>query len=133
MAEMALETVFQMFIYIVVIMVVIGIIIYFRENILSALNLCDYIPGGCPQREECSVIHSTETSITETVLNKYCSFCWGKTGAKNYGKDCICYVVSGTFSPMSYVNEHCELKCSREATSLVFTYNQLFGKIFIEC
>lgn len=133
MKGMALEFVFKMFIYIVVVLVVIGIILQFRSEIISALNLCKYVPGGCPEKEECKTIHSTEPSITETTLNKYCDLCWSKTGARGYTKDCICYIITGSFSPFSYSNEHCELKCNIQATSLIITYNHLLKKILIEC
>jgi len=134
MKGMALEMVFQMFLYIVVILVVIGIIINFRESILSALKLCDYIPGGCPQKEECTAIQSTEVSITESVLKKYCDFCWSKTGAKDFSKDCLCYVVSGSFSPDSYIlSDYCNLKCDKSVTSVIFTYSHLLKKVLIEC
>jgi len=134
MKGMALEFVFQMFLYIVVIMVVIGIIIQFRGTILSALNLCDYVPGGCPQKEECTAIHATETSITESVLRKYCDMCWSKTGAKEYSKNCICYIVSGSFSPDSYeLNEYCKIECDKEVTSVILTYDYLLKKVSIEC
>jgi len=133
MKGLALEFVFKMFLYVVVVMVVISLIVFFRNSIISALNLCQYLPFTCPQKEECSTLQVTENQITANILDKYCSLCWLKTGEKDYKKDCLCYVVKGSFSPFSYSNQNCELKCSNEATSLIFTYNSLFKKIIIEC
>ena len=113
-------------------MVVISLIVFFRNSIISALNLCQYLPSGCPQ-EECSTIQTNEDQITASILDKYCDLCWSKTGAKDYKKDCLCYVVKGNFSPFTYSNQNCELKCSNQATSLIFTYSSLFKKITIEC
>lgn len=133
MKGMALELVFKMFLYIVVIMVVISLIIFFRDSIISALNLCQFLPSGCPPKEECPTIEVTEGQITSSTIDKYCSLCWSKTGAKNYGKNCLCYVVKGDFSPFAYSNPNCELKCSKPATSLIFTYDSLLRKINIGC
>jgi hypothetical protein len=134
MKGMAIEFIFKMFLYVVVILVVISLIIHFREEILTTLNLCDYVPGGCQKREECTPIQSTETSITEIVLKKYCDLCWLKTGEKNYPKDCICYIVKGSFSPSTFtLSDYCDLRCNKEATSVIFTYNQLLKKVLIEC
>ncbi|MEM5879557.1 MAG: hypothetical protein QXU74_03640 [Candidatus Aenigmatarchaeota archaeon] len=134
MKGFALEFVFKMFLYIVVILVVISLIIHFKDEILSSLHLCDYLPGGCPSKQECSTIQASEAILTESVIEKYCSFCWQKTGLKDYAKDCICYVVSGTFSPAQFtLSDHCSLKCNKEATSLIFSYNHLLKKVFIEC
>jgi hypothetical protein len=133
MKGLALEFVFKMFLYIVVIMVVVGLIVFFRDSIISALNLCQYLPSGCPQKEECSTVQATEAQITASILDKYCNLCWSKTGAKDYQKDCLCYIVKGSFSSFPYSNQNCELKCSNQATSLIFTYSSLFKKIIIEC
>lgn len=135
MKGMALEIIFKMFLSIVVILVVIGLIISFRTEILKALKLCNYLPEGCPPKAECSTIRSTESTVTESVLSRYCELCWSKTGAMDYKSLCMCYIVNvtGTFSPIAYETTHCELSCSRQATSLFFTYNHLLNKVLIEC
>jgi hypothetical protein len=114
-------------------MVVVSLIIYFRDSIISSLNLCQYLPLGCPKKEECSTLQATEGQITETILDKYCGLCWSRTGAKDLKIDCLCYVVKGDFSPFTYSNQNCELKCSGKTKSLIFAYNSLLKKITIEC
>jgi len=129
---MPLETIFKFFLYVVVIMVVIGLILHFRSSIIRALDLCGLFPSYCEERS-CETIISEETEITPEVLRKYCRLCWSKTGEKDYDKDCICYVVKGKFIPTSFKEENCELLCDREVNSLTFTYDHLFKKVRIEC
>jgi hypothetical protein len=131
--QMVLEYPFNIFIYIVVILVVIGLIANFRNQILTSLNLCQFTPQGCQQQEECSTIESTETAVNEAILNKYCNFCWEKTGKIDYKKDCLCYVVSGSFSPFTFTHENCELKCNKSATAVMFTYDARLKKVYIKC
>jgi hypothetical protein len=131
---MELEYIFQMVLYIVVILVVVGIIVAVRPQIIDSLKLCQYLPKGCGEVKKCSSLQSSESMITETSLNKYCKLCWDKTGAKDSTEDCLCYVVSGTYSPATAnLPDYCELKCEKEATSLLFSYSQLFKKITITC
>jgi hypothetical protein len=132
--SMELEYIFKMLLYIVVILVVIGIIVGIRPEILDALKLCRYLPSGCEEDKECSNLQVSESIITESTLNKYCKFCWDKTGAKEDARDCMCYVVSGSYSPLTAsLPEYCELKCNKEATSIWFSYSSLFKKITIGC
>ena len=131
--QMVLEYPFKIFIYIVVVLVVISLIITFMNQILTSLNLCQFTPQGCQQQQECSTIEAAEIAINEAVLRKYCSFCWDKTGKIDYGKDCLCYVVSGSYSPIAFTYENCELNCSKQATSLLFAYDGLLKKIYIKC
>jgi len=130
--QMVLEYPFKIFIYIVVVLVVISLIITFRNQILTSLNLCQFTPQGC-QQQECSTIEAAETTINEAVLRKYCNFCWDKTGKIDYKKDCLCYVVRGSYSPIGFTYENCELECDKEATSLLFAYDALLKKIYIKC
>ncbi|MEM5829288.1 MAG: hypothetical protein QW040_00430 [Candidatus Aenigmatarchaeota archaeon] len=133
MKGLALEFIFKLFLYLVVVLVIISLIIHFRDEILSYFHLCEYLPGGCATKE-CTTIQASEKSLTESVIEKYCGFCWQKTGAKNYKDDCICYVVSGDFSPTQFtLSDYCILKCNKMATSLIFSYSHLMKKIFIEC
>jgi hypothetical protein len=130
--QMVLEYPFNIFLYAIVIIVVIGLIISFRNQIISSLNLCQFIPQGC-QQQECSTIEATETAIDEDVLRKYCDLCWSKTGKMEYKKDCLCYVVRGSYSPVAFAYENCELDCSKDATSVLFAYDSLLKKIYIKC
>lgn len=132
MKGLALEYVFKMFLYLVVVLVVLGLIINFRNQIIEALNLCQYVPG-CKREEKCETILVKEVMVNENILNKYCNFCWGKTGLKDYKENCLCYVVKGSFSPFAFNNPDCELKCTSDSDILFFKYDSLFKKIFIEC
>ncbi len=136
MKGFALETIFKMFLYIVVVLVVIGLILYFRQNIISTLRLCDYIPGGCKVEEECKTVTSSEDRVSESVLDKYCNLCWERTGAKDFKESCNCYVLSLRESfvpPFTYKKENCELTCDKQTASLIFAYNKYLKKILIEC
>jgi len=129
---MPLETIFKFFLYLVVILVVIGLILHFRSSIIKALDLCGIFPSYC-EEEKCETIVSEEVEITSSTLRKYCKLCWSRTGEKGYDRDCICYVVKGRFVPTSFEEENCELLCDREVNSLTFTYDHLFKKVRIEC
>lgn len=132
--QMELEYPFKIFLYVVVILVVIGLIVTFRNQILTYLKLCQYTPQGCSEQERCTTISSKETTITATELKKYCDRCWDRTGRKEYKDDCLCYVVTGSYSPTAFTDENCELKCDNaDATSLLFSYDGLLQKIYIKC
>jgi hypothetical protein len=131
--EMELEYPFQILILIVVIVVVISLIITFRSQILTYLKLCDFLPQGCQSQKECFTDQKKETTIDANVLTKYCNSCWEKTGAKDYDKDCLCFIVSGSYSPTTFTNKNCELRCSKQSTSVLFTYDYLLKEIYIEC
>lgn len=133
MVEMALEYPFKIFIYVVVAVVVIGLMITFRNQILDFLNLCQFMPQGCEEQRECFTIESTEAIINEASLRKYCDFCWRKTGELDYKKDCLCYVVSGSYSPIPFTHENCVLDCNKDATSVRFSYDSIIKKIYIRC
>jgi hypothetical protein len=135
MAEMALETVFRFFLYVVVVLVVIGLIVNFRDQIVQSLGLCNYLPSGCPQ-QECITQQPSESVIDANVLNKYCKFCWDKTGEKDYKKDCLCYVIKGEYASVdqTVLPEYCKLKCENPtATSVLVVYDSLLKTINIEC
>lgn len=130
---MELEYPFQMFLYIVVILVVISLIVTFRTQILTYLKLCDYLPQGCQSQLECSTSQTKVTTIDANVLTKYCNLCWDKTGGIKYEKDCLCYIVSGNYSPTAFSNKNCKLDCNKQATSVIITYDWLLQKIDIKC
>lgn len=130
---MELEYVFKMFLYIVVILVVISLIVTFRKQILTYLKLCDFLPQGCQQQIDCATYQVTEKTIDANTLRKYCSLCWDKTGQKDYRKDCLCYIVSGSYSPVEFANQNCELKCDKTVTSVFFAYDNLLEKVYIKC
>jgi hypothetical protein len=126
---MALEYPFKILLYVVVIVVVISIILLLRKEVAS-LNFC-WI-WKCEEKE-CKTVRASENFIGKAVIDKYCNLCWQKSGEIELKEDCLCYVVSGSFTPLNYVSEHCELKCNSNSQFLTFTYSSIFKKIFVEC
>ena len=129
---MELEFVFKMFIYVVVILVVISLITVFRKEILNSLNLCQIFPQGC-QSGECKTSEVSEAIIDSNALKKYCDSCWGKTGSKKYGENCLCFILKGNFTPLTFSSQNCLLDCSKQATAVLINYDYLLGKVFIKC
>jgi len=130
--EIVLEYPFKIFLYLVVAIVVIGLVVGFRNQILQFFNLCQFIPQGC-QRERCSVRLTKEADISKDLLEKYCRLCWDETGKNDYKEDCLCFVVSGKFHPIEFSQENCELICNKDSTSIQFIYYHLLKKIYIKC
>jgi hypothetical protein len=131
--QMVLEYPFNIMLYVVVILVVIGIIIAFKDQIITSFNLCQFTPQGCGSPQQCSTNQASEPTIDSAVLKKYCDLCWRTTGYVNYNKDCLCYVVSGSFSPVAFTNDNCELNCNKQANSLMFSYDRFLKKVYIKC
>lgn len=129
---MELELPIKIFILIVAALVVIGIIITFRDRITDITFPC-FGPNCEEKSETVEPITVDESQITQTVLEKYCNLCWQKTGAADYKKDTVCYIVKGSFSPISFSHEHCQLKCKNTATSVFVDYKYLDKNIIIEC
>ncbi len=132
MAEMALEYIFKIFIYIVAVLVIIGIILNF-QHIASMFKLPCLFPPCEEIKCETSIINEEE--INEAVLKKYCDLCWSKTGEKRYDKDCVCYLIKGSLNlPASFSHPHCNLKCSNPSASSVFIeYKLLENNVTIDC
>ena len=130
---MELEYPFKVFLYIVVIVVVIGLVITLKDKIYSNINFCYYLPQFCRQNGECSTVQATREVISEATLKEYCNSCWDKTGKKDYKESCMCYIVTGNYSPISFESENCELKCSKSSGFLTFTYDKYLKKVFIDC
>lgn len=130
--QIALEYVFQMLIIVVVILVVVSLIIVFRNQILNYLKICDLLPQFC-RSQECYTSEMSEQTIDADALNRYCNSCWDKTGKNHYEKDCLCYIVKGSYSPTMFYNKNCDLKCNKTSSSLVFYYDRISKSISITC
>ena len=96
------------------------------------LKLPCFFPG-CEGPKECETFRVDESVIDANVLKKYCDLCWERTGKLNYPQDCLCYVIKGSFSPISFSHPNCELKCSSPATAVFIEYRIVDGNITIEC
>lgn len=130
---MALEYMAKFFIYLIVIIVIVGLMIRF----FMGKKICFF---DCVEDEklcEVKTLVIDEYEITSETLNKYCYLCWEKNNLGECKENVLCYVINGNFyASQSYVlsdPEHCELRCDRDATSLLFLYDYLRGKVFIEC
>jgi hypothetical protein len=132
--QMVLEEIFKFLIYIVVAVVVIIMVVNFRHEIAKALNLCELFHLFCPKEGKCENIVVEENSIDNSILKKYCNLCWDKTGDKSFEKNCLCYIVKGQFNPVSNnLPTYCNLKCARQASSILFYYDSKLKMINIEC
>lgn len=129
---LALEYIAKFLIYLVVTLVIVGMIIRF----FVGKRICFF---DCEEPEMCDVktLVIDERWINPETLDKYCYLCWEKNEFGKCEKNVLCYVIKGNFyTNQSYVPrdvEHCELRCNRNATSLLFLYDHLRGKVFIEC
>lgn len=127
---LALEYIAKLFIYMIVIVVVVALVLRFFMKTKICLFDCKE-EVGC--KVETTVVEETE--ITDQTIDKYCYLCWEKNDFGKCRSNSLCYVVRGYFYPTSYLPEkdYCEIKCDREATSLLFLYDYVRGKVFVEC
>ena len=130
--SMVLEYPFKVFILIVVVIVVMSIMIQFRDKIMS---MCFFPP--CNGEEECNVepVILKELEFTEEVFDKYCNLCWIKNGEGRCKESSICYVLNldKDFEPDDLESEHCIVTCNKDSSSLFVQYQSIEKKIFIEC
>ena len=131
--EMELEYPFKVFLYVVVILVVVSLVITFKQQIASTINFCQHLPQFCQEDSECSTVQVKREVISEAVIREYCNSCWDKTGKKEYGESCMCYIVAGEYSTVNFESENCELRCSKSSGFLSFTYDKYFKEVFIDC
>jgi len=131
---MALELEYpvQILILIVTALVVVGIILNLKHTATSFKFPC-FVPPCDGQSVEIKTTVANEKVITEDVLSKYCNLCWGKTGAVDYKKDVVCYIVKGSYSSIIFDSEHCKLKCFDTVTSVFVLYKFLDKQVIIEC
>lgn len=128
--DIVLEYPFNVFLYTVVVLVVIGMILTLSH---TSISLCQFTPQGCGKQDTCVTLEATESTINEAILRKYCDSCWRKTGNVDYKQDCLCSIVSGTFSPISFNYTNCELQCNKVVTSIKFSYDHTIKKVYIKC
>lgn len=133
-AQMALEEVFKIVIFVVVALIVIGLVINFRDQIVQGLKLCDWSPSSCAKQEECSTNQADEINIDDSVLNRYCDSCWSKSGKVDLDQDCLCYIVKGTFTPLiTNLPSYCQLTCNKNTTSILVYYDSVLKIVSIGC
>lgn len=129
----ALEYPFNLVIYLVAMIVIIGLIFNFRA-VASTLNLCQFNPAFCETPQKCETVQTSEGIIDENVLNKYCNLCWRKTAEVDFKDNCFCYSIKGDFTPQSpSLPEFCKLKCDKPSTAVFVNFNYFTKKVNIEC
>ncbi|MBU5690179.1 MAG: hypothetical protein QXM68_03485 [Candidatus Aenigmatarchaeota archaeon] len=126
-----METIFKYVLYSLVILVVIGIVIAFKDRIMK---LC-LIPPCEKQTCDVTVITTSEPSFSGTV-ERYCDFCYQK--AKDCRQDTLCYIVSypSVFSQQLYIpqnNNICKYQCTKDTSTLYFTYNHISQSVIVGC
>lgn len=132
--SMVLEYPFKLFILIVVVIVIIGIMLQFRDKII---NICLFPP--CNGEKECNVQSdiATESEFTEVVLDKYCSLCWIKNGEGKCKGDSVCYILNleEDFDPDDWTSEYeyCIVTCDKDTPSLLVQYLAMEEIIEITC
>lgn len=134
--SMILEYPVNIFILTVVVIVVIGIMFHFRDQIMT---ICLFPP--CEEDTKCDVKIAavTETNVNSVVLEKYCKMCWYKNRKGECKVDSICYAVNIPNSDLtgitlgSEVSGYCNRVCSRSVTSFFVEYSFIDKKISITC
>jgi hypothetical protein len=92
---MALETVVKFIIFIIVALVVIGIVMYFSDDIKRYLS--NMFGGG---NKDVNVTVITADSFSTEEVKVYIRGCWDMTGT-NFHKDATCYVLVGDLSKVN--------------------------------
>jgi hypothetical protein len=139
MSEMVLEYPFKIALFIAVILILVGIMWTFRDQIM---RICLFPP--CEEStEECDMKTSVsnENDFSRDILTKYCQLCWERNKRGQCKKDSLCYVVNvdNPSNPFLYlplsieVSQYCSVTCSRLATSVYVQYDFLNKKITIAC
>jgi len=130
---MVLEYPMKILLYIVVVLVIIGIIFTFRNQILEI----KLFPNN---NKDCDVesIVATEDFFNQNIMDKYCRLCWNKNNMGECKQNAVCYFLSTTFvveqhASLEPSDDFCELDCYRDATALFVSYDSFHKKITITC
>ncbi|MBU5688679.1 MAG: hypothetical protein KQA41_00410 [Candidatus Aenigmarchaeota archaeon] len=132
--SMELEYPFKIMLYLVVVLVLIGIMMAFKDKILK---ICFFPP--CEQKTKCDfeTQNVQEIDANENIIAKYCFLCYEKS--KECEKDKICYIVSfeNNFDfSNDYIDigeEKCEITCLKNTNMLYFSYSYFEDKIKVGC
>ncbi len=134
---MVLEYPMKMILYFVVVMVLIGIMWTFRDNIS---RICIFPPCNENKCEIKIDKPSNENSLTADIVGKYCNLCWGKSEEGQCPENGLCYAVSleTDVNPSSIllqndVKEYCNIECNKNTKTVFFQYDSLIRKVKITC
>lgn len=130
---LVLEYPFRLFLYIIVILVLIGIMWRFREKVFG---ICLFPP--CDVEKECEVntTITTESYFDADILEKYCKLCWEKNRKGECKQDALCYIINVDIpqepDPV-FSLEYCSVSCSKDVTSVFVQYKSLTNETIITC
>lgn len=128
--ELALESLFRLFIYVVAALVILFIIFNFRQVAERVQLPCFW----CKKEVKCETVVVEEQEVTEGVLKKYCELCWHRTAALELREDCLCYAIKAREESLpSLKHERCELRCGYGSFTFLVQYKWLDKKVIIEC
>ena len=122
---LALEYLAKLFIYLIVVIVIVGLMV----NFFMGKKICLF---NCKEEKETCDIKTLvvdEGEITSEIIDKYCYLCWKKNNFGNCKENALCYVVNGNFYAFQYYPlsdpEHCEITCGKDSTSIPVSYTHL--------
>lgn len=133
---MVLEYPTKMILYIVVIMVLIGIMWTFRNNISK---ICLLPPCNEQECDTTTPSPKTENSLSTEIAGKYCSLCWTDKNER-CSQNLLCYVVNldskvnpSSISLDNNVKDFCNVKCDKNTKTIFFQYDYISEKVEITC
>jgi hypothetical protein len=91
--DLALDTIINWIILLVVAGVVIGIIFYYSDEIKGSLS-------SLSEKENPETELFEAEYFSESQVNTYIELCWAKTGEK-FNKDFMCYILKGDLSSIT--------------------------------
>jgi len=136
---MVLEYPFKIILFSVIILIIIGIMWTFRQQIF---NICLFPP--CDEEvEKCmtKTTPSSEKEFNRDVLEKYCRLCWERAGKGECRENFVCYVVNVDVQSNPYIYvplsqdvfQYCFVECNRTTTSVYVEYNFIDKIVSIKC
>jgi hypothetical protein len=129
--SLELEYPVNLLILTVVVVVIIGIIWNFRDQIMNIHLFPDQEKVECDSK----TVVSHEIKLDLNAINKYCQLCWDKNKRGECGEDNLCYVVNINSSsvPTNPSETYCKNLCTNSAKTIFVQYNYLKENIEITC
>lgn len=133
--SMVLEYPTKMILYIVVIIVLVGIMWTFRENVSK---ICFLPPCNEQTCETKTPPPQNVNSLDVSTIEKYCSLCWGKN--ENCKENVLCYVINSenennpsSVSISNDIKNFCDVKCNKATKTIFYQYNYISKKVELTC
>lgn len=129
--SLELEYPINLLILMVAVIVIVGIIWSFRDQIMNIHLFPDQEQVECDTK----TVVSHEINLDLNVMNKYCQLCWDKNKRGECGENHLCYVVNTNTSsvPTSPSETYCKNLCTSSAKTIFVQYNYLKENIEITC